>query len=121
MTDTADTPAPELDELGDNVAFGPHIAAEHAHGAQYDTRVTLRKPLRRASAELEPVAALYLREPTAGDLRGIRLSGLAQFDGAELAALLPRVAMPRLSPAEVNAIGMRDMIAVGNAVARFLF
>lgn len=120
MSDTT-TDTPTADELGDNVAYGPQVAAEHSYGAQYDTRVTLSKPIRRASAELEPITVLYLREPTAGDLRGIKLAGLAQFEGGELAALLPRISMPRLAPAEVNTLGLRDLLSAGNAVARFLF
>lgn len=40
MSDTT-TDTPTADELGDNVAYGPQVAAEHSYGAQYDTRVTL--------------------------------------------------------------------------------
>lgn len=119
-TDTPET-TEESNQLGEGVEAGPQVAAEHSYGAQYDTRITLSRPIKRPSAELAEVTAIYLREPTAGDLSGIRLSQLAQFDAGELATLLPRIAMPRLAPAEIKAMGLRDMLAVGNGVARFLF
>ena len=37
-------------QILENVQSGPEIAAEHEFGAQYSTRVTLRRPLARASA-----------------------------------------------------------------------
>lgn len=107
-------------DLGENVSTGEHIAAEHTYGGQYATRVTLKKPINRASAEMEPVAMLYLKEPTAGDLRGIKLANLAQFETDAVAELLPRIAMPRLAPDEIKRLTLADMIAVGNAVASFL-
>ena len=115
--DTQDI-ATELAALG--ITRGPDVAAEHSHGAQYTTRVRLKKPITRASAEMEPIAALYLREPDAGDLRGVKLGNLAQFDAGELITLLPRIAMPRLSPQEAASIGLRDTLSIGNAVASFL-
>lgn len=118
MQDDREDPITEADN--DDVQTGPHIAAEHSHGAQYTTRVRLKKPITRASAEMEPIAALYLREPDAGDLRGVKLASLTQFDAGELLVLLPRIAMPRLSPAESAKLGLRDVINIGNAVAGFL-
>ena len=123
MTDTAEQSLDHATEadLGDAVETGAHVAAEHEHGAQYNTSVTLKKPIQRQSADMPQVGALYLREPTAGDLRGIKLANLAQFDASELTTLLPRIAMPRLSPAEVQSIGLRDMMSCGEAIAGFLF
>lgn len=117
MSETQNTqPA---DTQRDPVETGPHIAAEHEWGAQYATRVTLKKPITRPG-DMPDVAAIYLREPTAGDLRGIKLVNLAQLDAGELVDLLPRVAMPRLSPAEVKSLGLVDTIAIGGAIAVFL-
>lgn len=118
MTDIDDTT--QDNPLADTVATGPEVAAEHSYGAQYATRVTLKKPIKRASAEMGQVDELYLREPTAGDLRGVKLINLAQLDAEELATLLPRIAMPRLSPQEVAGISMRDTLAIGGAIAVFL-
>lgn len=114
------TEAQAAADLGENVSTGDHIAAEHNYGGQYATRVTLKKPITRASAEMEPVAVLYLKEPTAGDLRGIKLANLMQFDGGELAELLTRIAMPRLSPQEAKSLSFADTVAVGGALAVFL-
>lgn len=115
--DTQDI-ATELAALG--ITRGPDVAAEHSYGPQFDTRIALKKPIKRASADLAEVGVIYLREPDAGDLRGVKLGNLANFDAGELTTLLPRIAMPRLAPAEARALGLRDMIAVGNAVAGFL-
>ena len=122
MTDNAEQSIDHTTEadLGDAVETGAHVAAEHEHGAQYNTRVTLKKPIQRQSADMPQVGALYLREPTAGDLRGVKLGNLAQFDAGELITLLPRIAMPRLSPQEAASIGLRDTLSIGNAVASFL-
>lgn len=122
MTDTAEQSLDHATEadLGDAVETGAHVAAEHDHGAQYNTRVTLKKPIQRQSADMPQVGALYLREPTAGDLRGVKLLNLAQLDAQELTTLLPRIAMPRLSPQEVEKISLRDTLAIGGAIAVFL-
>ena len=119
MTDPADKPQDQHDAEAVQ-GFTTGAAAEHSYGAQYDTKVTLRKPIKRPSAEMPEVTALYLREPDAGDLRGIKLGNLAQFDAGELVTLLPRIAMPRLSPQEAASISLRDTLSIGNAVASFL-
>ncbi|MFV0680317.1 phage tail assembly protein [Ottowia sp.] len=106
--------------LADAVATGPHIATEHDFGPRYTTRINLRKPIQRASAEMQPVATLYLREPTAGVLRGIKLINLAHLDAQELLQLLPRIAMPRLSPQETDALSLPDTLALCEAFGGFL-
>lgn len=107
-------------QILENVQSGPEIAAEHEFGAQYSTRVTLRRPLARASASMEPLTCLYLREPKAGDLRGVKLAALLESDAGELLKLLPRIAMPRLAPGEAAGLTVADTVAVFRAVSDFL-
>ncbi|AKU68237.1 hypothetical protein ADJ79_10950 [Ottowia sp. oral taxon 894] len=69
---------------------------------------------------MEPVSRLYLREPKAGDLRGIKLTDLLVMDAAALLPLLERIAMPRLAPAELQKLGYADTLALYAAVNSFL-
>ncbi|WP_156304155.1 phage tail assembly protein [Ottowia sp. oral taxon 894] len=115
--DEAQALAQRLDSA---VQSGPEVAAEHDFGAPFATRVTLQKPIERASREMEPVSRLYLREPKAGDLRGIKLTDLLVMDAAALLPLLERIAMPRLAPAELQKLGYADTLALYAAVNSFL-
>lgn len=115
--DEAQALAQRLDSA---VQSGPEVAAEHDFGAPFATRVTLQKPIERASREMESVARLYLREPKAGDLRGIKLTDLLVMDAAALLPLLERIAMPRLAPAELQKLGYADTLALYAAVNSFL-
>ena len=69
---------------------------------------------------MEPLACLYLREPKAGDLRGVKLAALLESDAGELLKLLPRIAMPRLAPGEAAGLTVADTVAVFRAVSDFL-
>lgn len=117
IDDATHNAAQRLDEA---VQSGPQVAAEHDYGAQYSTRVTLHKPLARASREMPALNCLYLREPKAGDLRGVRLQALLESDVGALLTLLPRVAMPRLAPEEAARLCVTDTVALFAAVSRFL-
>lgn len=110
--------APELAELG--IARHPSIGAEHTHGPQYTTRVQLPKPIARDSAEMQAIPVLYLREPTAGDLRGVKLQALAESDVQALLAVLPRIARPAISKSEAERMGLANLISLQAAVASFL-
>ena len=120
MTDTTApaTPAQEVKHQP-GVEHGDHIAPEHAFGTQYALRLTLTKAIERGS--MAPVKSLYLREPTAADLKGVSLANLANFyESGEVLAVLQRVCMPKISPAEAAALTMRDTVAAGNAISHFL-
>lgn len=107
-------------EEGLGVERGQHVIVEHSYGGQYNTRVGLHKPLARASAEMQPLTAIYLREPKAGDLRGIKMLDLFQSEGEAVIRLLQRICMPRLSPAEAESLSLRDVASISEAIAGFL-
>mgnify|MGYP000970724030 CR=1 FL=1 len=52
---------------------------------------------------------ITLREPSAGELRGIRLFDLVQGDAAALVDLLPRISAPTLTKQEANLLTLRDL------------
>ena len=89
-------------------------------GDEYPHQVPLPEAIKRLSPELPEVTALYLKAPGVRELRGIKLGDLLQFDADALAELLPRIARPKLSPAEVDLISARNFVAFGNKVATFL-
>lgn len=95
-------------------------APDLPHGSVFAHRVDLPVPVARMSAELPALAALYVKEPTAGDLRGIRMGDLLQFDAAALIELMPRIARPIMAPAEIERMPVKNLVAFGNAVAGFL-
>jgi phage tail protein E len=65
----------------------------------------LKTPIMRDD---KPVHEITLREPSAGELRGIRLFELTQGDAEAVIKLLPRISSPALTPAEANKLGLRD-------------
>lgn len=65
----------------------------------------LKTPIMR---DEKPVHEISLREPHAGDLRGIRLYDLTQGDAESISKLLPRITTPPLTSAEANKLPLRD-------------
>ncbi len=110
----------ESGPLAQAVESGPEIAAEHAFGAEYATRVRLKKPLARDSRDMQAIDCLYVREPKAGDLRGVKMTDLLVMDVAALLPLMQRVVMPRLSPAEAARLAYADTVSLYGAVNGFL-
>lgn len=66
------------------------------------------------------VSALVLRRPNSGALRGLSLMDIANMDVRSLQTLLPRITEPALTSAEVSAIDLADLTAIGVEVAGFL-
>ena len=108
--------APDFEQqLREAVQRGDAVAAEHEYGGQFNVKITLA----RASREMEPLKCLYLREPKAGDLRGVKLAALLESDVEQLLILLPRIAMPRLAPNEAAGLAVVDTVAVFGAISDF--
>ncbi|WP_439587671.1 phage tail assembly protein [Hydrogenophaga sp.] len=82
-----------------------------------DHTVTLDQPIQR---EGQSIAALTLRKPASGELRGLSLINLLQMDVESLATLLPRISSPTVHRAEVLAMDPADTLAAGIVVAGFL-
>lgn len=80
--------------------------------------VTLTRPVARGETTIATVA---LREPTAGDMRGLKLTEVLQMDVATMTRLIPRVSDPGLTPDEVAALFAPDLMALSGGVLSFFF
>jgi hypothetical protein len=79
--------------------------------------VTLSKPIERSSGS---ITELTLRKPSTGELRGLKLMDLLQMDVNALGMLLPRIAQPTITKADIDALDPVDTTALGLAVIGFL-
>ncbi|PJN95363.1 phage tail assembly protein [Amaricoccus sp. HAR-UPW-R2A-40] len=80
--------------------------------------VTLSTPIVRTGAA-EPFAAVAIRKPTAGALRGLMLTKVITMDVSTMLTLLPRVTEPALLPDETAALDPADLLALSTAVVGF--
>jgi len=78
--------------------------------------VQLSKPVTRGETEITSVT---LREPRAGELRGLKLTDIVQLDVTALITLVPRISDPALTPDEVAGLSPRDFTQLGGAVVGF--
>ena len=79
--------------------------------------LTLQNPVTRDG---KPVREITLREPSAGELRGIKLFDLVQGDAGAIAELLPRISTPTLTKAEALALKIRDLTAAITIIGEML-
>jgi hypothetical protein len=78
--------------------------------------ITLDAPIRRGELE---IATVQLRKPKAGEMRGLQLQSLMQGDVNAVLALIPRISIPSLIAAEVEALEADDFAAMTGAVSGF--
>lgn len=79
--------------------------------------LTLKNPITRDG---KPISEITLREPTAGELRGIKLFDLTQGDVAAVAELLPRISTPAMTKPEALALKMRDLTSAMTVIGEML-
>jgi len=79
--------------------------------------VTLETPIKRGEQTIEQVT---LRKPSAGELRGTSLSALMNLDIDALQKVLPRIANPMLTEADVAQLDPADLVQLGSVFAGFL-
>jgi hypothetical protein len=79
--------------------------------------VQLSKPIERSSGN---ISELTLRKPSTGELRGLKLMDLLQMDVNALSMLLPRIAQPTITKADIDSLDLVDATALGLAVIGFL-
>lgn len=79
-----------------------------------DNTLTLSEAITRDG---KPVTTITLRDPSAGELRGIKLFDLLQGDSGALVELLPRISTPALTKQEALGLGLRDTMLALNLVA----
>ena len=80
------------------------------------TAITLSRPLQTAAG---PVSELQIREPDAGELRGVKLAELLQGEAGAVLTVLPRIALPGITPAEADRLSAQDVVAVYTELALF--
>lgn len=79
--------------------------------------IPLVKPIKRGDAE---ITELQLRTlDNAGDLRGIKLANVEQFDIDTILVILKRLSLTPLSPDEMSRIGPADIVTIAGEIADF--
>jgi len=80
-------------------------------------KITLETPLQRGETTLMVIEVI---KPNSGALRGASLRGLLNFQTDDIIAVLPRVTLPALTPAEAQRLDPVDLVAFGGEIAGFL-
>ena len=79
--------------------------------------IPLDTPIKRGETE---ITSIEIRKPGAGELRGISLRSLMNFDTDAIMAVLPRVTTPALTSHEVMMMDPADLLDAGSEIATFL-
>ncbi len=79
--------------------------------------ITLNTPITRGDTH---ISSLEMREPLAGDLRGLSLHSVLTFDIDAMVILLPRITQPALIDSEIKKMRIRDITTLAQEVAGFL-
>ncbi len=65
------------------------------------------------------VREIVLREPMAGEMRGLKLADVLQLDVSAMITLIPRISSPPLTGAQVAGMAPRNFTAVTTQVMPF--
>lgn len=82
-----------------------------------DNSVTLSAPVR---VDGKDVTEITIREPKAGEMRGLLMVQIAQMDTTHLMKLLPRITVPSLSEAQLSDLRLSDFFALSTKAVSFL-
>lgn len=91
------------------------IEVEAKAAALGENTVELDTPVKRGNTVINTVT---LRKPSSGELRGLHLAELLNWDVASLIKLLPRIC--ELNAQEVAQLDPADLVALGGKVTGFL-
>lgn len=80
-------------------------------------KVTLSKPVGKGDGKTTDIE---LREPTAGDLRGVAMVDVYQMDVSAYDTLLPRITKPTLTKEQIGQMSMSDISELMGEVIGFL-
>ncbi len=80
--------------------------------------VTLSQPVQRGDTT---ITCVTLREPSAGDMRSLKLTEVMQMDVATMQRLIPRISDPGLAPDELAALPGGDFVTLSATVIGFFF
>lgn len=78
--------------------------------------IIINPPIRRGESH---VTEILLREPKAGELRGLKVINLMQGDAGEVIELLPRISEPALTKPEAAELDAPSMAEASLAVIGF--
>lgn len=79
--------------------------------------ITLARPIKRADSE---ITEIQLRDlDNAGDLRGIKLAAVQEFDVDTILLLVRRLAVTPLAPDEFAKISPPDIVTIAGEIADF--
>lgn len=78
--------------------------------------VALTQPIVRGD---QTIAEVTVRKPSAGALRGLKITSIVTLDVSSLLVLLPRITEPALLPDEVAALDLADLFGLGQEVIGF--
>lgn len=78
--------------------------------------VKLSKPVKIDGQEVQEIV---VREPKAGEMRGLKVTGILQMEVDELLKLLPRITMPPLSGPQVADLSPADFTMLGTKALGF--
>ena len=79
--------------------------------------ITLDTPIKRGETE---ITSIEIRKPGAGELRGISLRSLMNFETDAIMSVLPRITAPSLTAHEVQMMDPADLLDAGSEIATFL-
>lgn len=79
--------------------------------------IALQAPILRGETS---IAAITLRKPAAGELRGVVLSDLIRMESTAVMTVLPRITDPALTAPEVASMDPADLMACAMEISSFL-
>ena len=82
-----------------------------------NTTIELSKPIKSGDTKIKTID---VREPTSGELRGLKMLEIVQLDVDAFGILLPRICAPTLTSADIKQMHPRDLLQLMTAVANFL-
>lgn len=79
--------------------------------------VSLDTPIMKGETLID---TLQLRKPRAGEMRGLSLVDLGQLKVDALTKIVPRIAVPTITEADVADLDPADLLAIGTEIGGFL-
>lgn len=86
-------------------------------GPKMSDPVTLEQPIKRGDQLIEK---LQVRKPSSGELRGLSLVDLGQLEVTALRKVLPRLCIPTVTEADIDAMDPADLLELGAELGHFL-
>lgn len=80
------------------------------------SKIELKKAIIRGDKEIKSVE---LREPNAGEMRGLRLNDLLNADVDAVMTMLPRITSPSLQKHEINELNPVDLANLSGEIMSF--